>query len=229
MSAVPEQVGDVPAVRVILFDFDGVLVRGDSFSLFLRERARRQPWRATLLLALLPLAPLGAHRRGRRLLVHLAIRMLLLGMRAERYQALADSHARVRALRRGCFIRDAVSALRRHLLRGDRVVVVTGCEEYLARALLESIGLDGIELVASRLREGRLGLAPEVHNVGREKLRQLAARGIDPPWACAYSDAGVDLPMLAVAESAVLVNPDEVLRARMQAQLGERYAEADWG
>lgn len=228
MSAALERVAAAPGARVILFDFDGVLVRGDSFSLFLRERARRQPWRAALLLPLLPLAPLGAHQKGRRLLVRLAVRVLLLGMGSEHYQALAESHARVRALRRGCFIRDAVSAMRRHLLRGDRVVVVTGCEEYLARSLLESIGLDGIELVASRLREGRLGLVPEVHNVGSEKLRQLVARGINPPWACAYSNASVDLPMLAAAESAVLVNPSEILRMHMQAQLGERYAEADW-
>ncbi len=229
MSALQAEPAAAPAARIILFDFDGVLVRGDSFSLFLRERARRQPWRIALLPLLLPLVPAGMHRKGRHLLLRLAVGVMLLGMGEARYRALAESHARVRALRRGCFIRDAVSALRRHLLRGDRVLIVTGCEEHLARALLDAVGLDGIELVASRLRKGAFGMMSEVHNVGGEKLRQLALRGVRPPWACAYSDAGADLPMLASAESAVLVNPDAALRARMQAHLGERYAEADWG
>ena len=178
--------------RVVLFDFDGVLVRGDSFSGFLRARVRRQAWRLALLLPLLPALP------------------LLL-------------------LRRGFFVPDAVSALRRHLLRGDRVIVVTGCEEHLARALLQAVRLDGVELVASRLRGSWLGAAPAVHNVGREKLRQMEAHGVEPPFACVYSDADADLPMLLAAERAVLVNPGESLRARMQTRLGSRYAEVDWG
>lgn len=214
--------------RVVLFDFDGVLVRGDSFGTFLRTRLRRQPWRGLLLLPVLPLLPAALHQRGRVMLLHLGVRALLLGVGAARYRALAESHARVQALRRGCFQRDAVGALRRHLLRGDRVLVVTGCEEHLARALLEAVRLDGVELVASRLRTGRLGMAPLVHNVGREKLRQLAAHALEPPFSCAYSDARADLPMLLAAERAVLVNPDDALRARMQPLLAERYAEVHW-
>ncbi|WP_297922491.1 haloacid dehalogenase-like hydrolase [Metallibacterium sp.] len=214
--------------RVVLFDFDGVLVRGDSFSGFLHARVRRQAWRLALLLPLLPALPLLLRRRGRRVLLHGAVRLLLLGTSLSRYRALAESHARVQALRRGFFVPDAVSALRRHLLRGDRVIVVTGCEEHLARALLQAVRLDGVELVASRLRRSWLGAVPAVHNVGREKLRQMEAHGVEPPFACVYSDAGADLPMLLAAERAVLVNPGESLRARMQARLGSRYAEVEW-
>ncbi|WP_297925276.1 haloacid dehalogenase-like hydrolase [Metallibacterium sp.] len=215
--------------RVVLFDFDGVLVRGDSFSGFLRVRVRRQAWRLALLLPLLPALPLLLlRRRGRRILLHCTVRLLLLGTSLSRYRALAESHARVQALRRGFFVPDAVSALRRHLLRGDRVIVVTGCEEHLARALLQAVRLDGVELVASRLRRSWLGAVPAVHNVGREKLRQMEAHGVEPPFACVYSDAGADLPMLLAAERAVLVNPGESLRARMQARLGSRYAEVEW-
>ncbi len=216
------------APRVVLFDFDGVLVRGDSFGAFLGARVRRQPWRVLPLLVLLPAAPLALYRRGRRVLLRAAVHMLLLGTSLARYRALAESHARVRALRRGCFLRDAVSALRCHALRGDRVVVVTACEEHLARALLAAVRLEGVELVASRLRVGWLGVAPAVHNAGNEKLRQLAQRGFAAPYACAYSDAAADLPMLLAAERAVLVNPDAALRVRMRPLLGERYAEVEW-
>ena len=228
MSVAIETDVAVAAPRTVLFDFDGVLVRGDSFSHFLWRRFRLQPWRALLLLPTLPLAPLALHRRGRWWLVRWLVRVALLGLDQARYRALAESHARVQALRGGAFLRDAVSRLRRHLLRGDRVVIVTGCEEHLARALLDAVGLDGLELVASQLHPGMLGMKSGVHNVGAEKVRQLACHGIAPPWTCAYSDASADLPMLAAAEAAVLVNPDAALRARMQARLGERYAEVEW-
>ena len=41
--------------RVVLFDFDGVLICGDSFYLFMRERYRRSWWRGLLALLSTPL------------------------------------------------------------------------------------------------------------------------------------------------------------------------------
>ena len=222
------QQGKANEPRVVLFDIDGVLVRGDSFRLFLRMRLRRQPWRVVLLLTLLPAAPLVLYRTGRLVLVRWLVRMLLLGTNMPRYQALAESHARVLATRRGLFVRDAVSALRRHLLRGDRVVVVTGCEEHLARALLQAVRLDGVELVGSRLSAAWFGVALAVHNVGQEKTGQLRAGGVEPPYSCVYSDSAADLPVLVLAERAVLVNPSPDLRERLQSLLGEPYAEVEW-
>ena len=40
--------------RVALFDFDGVLLHGDAFELFIRSRYRRAWWRALLVLPCLP-------------------------------------------------------------------------------------------------------------------------------------------------------------------------------
>ncbi len=222
------QQGKAQEPRAVLFDFDGVLVRGDSFRLFLRMRVRHQPWRAMLLLILLPAAPLALYRAGRLVLSRWFVRVLLLGTSMPRYQALAESHARVLATRRGLFVRDAVSALRRHLLRGDRVVVVTGCEEHLARALLQAVRLDGVELVGSRLGAARFGVALVVHNVGQEKTGQLSAWGVEPPYACVYSDSAADIPVLLLAERAVLVNPNPDLRERLRSLLGEPYAEVEW-
>ena len=57
----PEQEAETPAgadavsPRVVLFDFDGVLIRGDSFYLFMRERYRRSWWRRLLALLSTPL------------------------------------------------------------------------------------------------------------------------------------------------------------------------------
>ena len=63
--------------------------------------------------------------------------------------------------------------IRTHLAAGDRVIVVTACEHTLARAVLDAIGLAGVELVASRIR----GPSLIVHNHGSTKMAQLAGRG----------------------------------------------------
>jgi phosphatidylglycerophosphatase C len=105
---------------------------------------------------------------------------------------------------------------------------VTGCEHALARAILDRLGLHDVELVASRFAHGPRGPRLVCRNVGREKLRQLAALGIGPAWDVAYSDSLVDLPMLGGAADAVLVNVDAVHFEKARAALGERARRVDW-
>jgi len=216
--------------RVVLFDFDGVIVRGDAFTKFVRERYARTWWRIVVVLPLLPVVVvLASTPAGRRWLLRAAVTWAFVGVGMQRYRALA--HAFGRALARDAhnnIIGAACTALKRHRLDGDRVVVVTGCEETLARAILDELGFDDIELVASRFAEGRFGLRVAVHNIRFEKAHQLALRGIRPPWDVVYSDSLRDLPILAAARSAVLVNPDRLTLARVSARLGRRLSVVEW-
>ncbi len=60
---------DALARRVALFDFDGVLVRGDAFSMWLRHRFATAWWLIIpLLLTALVVFPAASTSRGRRLL-----------------------------------------------------------------------------------------------------------------------------------------------------------------
>ena len=217
--------GQERARHVVLFDFDGVLVRGDAFARFVRRRLLRAWWRLPLLL---PYLPLAATRRGRRAAARAAVRLAWAGVDERAYRAQADAFGRALARDARHFSRAAFAALNRHRHAGDRVIVVTGCEHTLARAILDELGLGALELVASRLAKGRLGMRTVLHNVGREKLRQLEAMGVHPPWAAAYSDSLLDLPLLGGAERAVLVNGDSKRVKRAQAELGERVSCIDW-
>lgn len=225
MNAVPAQPGADPA-RVVLFDFDGVLVRGDTFAMFIRERYARAWWRKVLVLLLAPALLLLLPFSQRRVL-RVLVRVGLLGLGSGRYQALAQAFANDLVHRPRQFLREGVRALRRHLAAGDRVVVVTGCEETLARGVLTGLGVDGVELLASRLRDGRLGMRSDRHNVGRRKVEALAAHGIDA-WQVAYSDSSQDLPMLAVAAEAVLVNASPKLCKRVEKALGRSVTRVEW-
>ncbi len=214
------------ARRVVLFDFDGVLIRGDTFAMFMRERYTRARWRKGLVLLsslwLLLLASFS-RRRASRTLVHLG----LLGVNEARYRALAKTFAMALARQPGRFRREGLRALRQHQMAGDRIVIVTGCEESLVRCVLAELGVADVEVLASRLRAGRLGMRSDWHNVGQRKVELLARNGIDA-WQVAYSDSKQDLPMLSLATEAVLVNATPKLCKRVEKALGRSVMRVEW-
>ena len=214
---------------IVLFDFDGVLVHGDLFESFLRNRFRRQPWRLLLVLMLLPVVLLLLIvPTGRRLLIKLLVRLGLLGSRLAKLEAELEHWGRKRARLPGVVIRDGVLALRRHVANGDRVVVVTGCEQGLAHSLLDELALGDVEVIGSRLRDGWLGARSRVHSIGRRKITRLAEHGIHAPWAVAYSDSSRDTPMLKGATEAIMVNMDARSRKRIERRLGRKLTEVNW-
>ncbi|MFT3791083.1 MAG: haloacid dehalogenase-like hydrolase [Rudaea sp.] len=213
----------------MLFDFDGVLFKGDAFTAFMRERCSCQWWRVAiaspLLLAASPFTLIRKTRRhALRFLVHLA----WFGTPLPRYRRLAQDFGAALARDARRFSRPALDALNAHRHRGARVIVVTGCEETLARAALDGLGLREIELVASQFDAGRFGPRIAVHNVGLQKAHQLRLRGVRAPWDVAYGDSFADLDMLAAARSAVLVNPDRALLAKLSARLRTRLSIVEW-
>ncbi len=213
----------------VLFDFDGVLFKGDSFAAFMHDRCRRQWWRVVLASPLLLAAsPFVAVRRTRRRAMNFLVRLALLGYSMPAYRRLAEDFGAALARDARRFSRPALEALGAHRHQGARVIVVTGCEETLARALLDGLGLHDVELVASTLAPGRLGPRVDVHNIGFQKVHQLRLRGVRAPWDVAYGDSSADLDMLAAARSAILVNPDRALLVRLSSRLKRRLSIVEW-
>ncbi|WP_343227490.1 HAD family hydrolase [Rhodanobacter sp. DHB23] len=216
----------LPAPRVVLFDFDGVLLHGDAFGLFIRSRYRRSWWRRLLVLPCLPwlLLVLPFSRRlALRTLVHVA----LFGTGEQRYRAQAQACATELVQHSRRFNRDALRQLRRHQQAGDRVIVVTGCEQALVGGILGQLGLGDVELLASRLRPGWSGMRTGFHNIGANKLKALAAHGVRA-WQVAYTDSLMDVPMLKPAAEPVLVNGTPKLCKKMDAALGRVVGRVEW-
>ena len=212
--------------RVVLFDFDGVLIRGDSFALFVRSRYAGSTWRKGVALLASPLLLL-TWPLSRRLSLYILVRIALFGLREPRYRVVADAFAASLARRPKQFCRDGLNRLRRHQADGDRVIVVTGCEETLATGILRELGLAGVEVVASQLRPGWLGMRRRRHNVGRRKVQSLAEHGV-AAWQVAYGDSMHDVAMLKQAGEAVLVNGTPKLCKRVEKALGRTLTRVEW-
>jgi phosphatidylglycerophosphatase C len=215
-----------PGARVVLFDFDGVLIHGDAFHLFMRERCRSSLWRMPLALLCAPLLLLQWPFR-RRLPMRTMVRIALLGLGEKRYQAIAMGFAADLVRRPRQFCRDGLHALRRHQADGDRVIVVTGCEQHLVSGILQQLGLTNLEVLASRLQPGWFGMRMRHHNVGAHKLQALHEHGVGA-WRLAYGDSQHDIPMLKAATEAVLVNGTPKLCKKIERELGRVITRVDW-
>jgi len=227
-EAVPVDTAGAAAVlpRVVLFDFDGVLIHGDSFYLFMRERYRRSFWRPLLALLCAPLL-LAQLPFSRQLPMRALVRIALLGLGERRYQAAAGTFADTLARRPRQFCRDGLQALRRHQAQGDRVIVVTGCEHALVSGILQQLGLTNLEILASQLHPGFFGMRLLRHNVGGRKVQLLAQHGITA-WQVAYGDSMYDAPMLKAATEAVLVNGTPTLCKKIEKALGRAVTRVEW-
>jgi phosphatidylglycerophosphatase C len=222
----PAALPDAAAARVVLFDFDGVLMHGDAFALFARERyARSLGCRLIALLCapgLILLLPFSRNWPMR-----LLARIALLGMSERTYRRRAEEFAGLLVRRPRQFCRDGVRALRRHQAAGDRVIVVTGCEHHLVSSMLSQLGLSGLEVVASQLRPSWVGMRLLRHNVGARKVKSLAQCGVTA-WQLAYSDSLQDAPMLKPADEAVLVNGTPRLCKKVEKALGRAVTRVEW-
>jgi len=223
----PDNTGPVPGVRTVLFDFDGVIIRGDAFAAFVRARLRRSRWRACLAVLLaVPLLPTLPFTRWP--VARACVAAALAGLSVTAYRELACGFAAelVRQPRR--FHREALTRLRRHLAGGDRVIVVTGCETTLVHAIFDELGLPGQHILASHLKPSGWGMRVALHNIGQRKLESLAKAGVAPDWDVAYGDSAHDLPMLGKAREAVLVNPSPAWCKRVEQSLGRSVTRVHW-
>jgi len=211
--------------RVVLFDFDGVLLRGDCMGRVMRRLLFRSPLHRAAAVAVTPIAlPLMRATRTMRLGASLYFGIATAGDRDGAHVAAALEREVAEA--RGRWMEGACARLEEHRAAGDRVIVITGAPEPLARALLASRGFADVELFASEFTRGARGWRTGRHCFGPEKVRILAEAGIRA-CAVAYSDSDHDIPMLRLAERAVLVSPQPRARQNVVRALPE-VEHVDW-
>lgn len=203
--------------EVVVFDFDGTLVSGDSFFNFSVRYCLLRPVRLVLVLAVLPLIPLALARSRTA-----AGSVLLWAM-----TVLVPTRSYVRALRSfaarslpGRAHEETFAELRRQVEAGRRVVIATGSLPLLVRILLRARKVEGLRIVGSRLRRGWGALLVETHCTGRTKVEELRRwLGIES-WSSVYTDSFADRSLMRRAQLVTLVAPSARTLANARRLLG---------
>ena len=112
---------------------------------------------------------------------------------------------------------EAVEVIRKHRLKGGRVVLLSAASTFLCRPVVRHLKLDG--LVCTRLETKRKRLTGHLSGgycYGEEKLRRAAAYcracGFDLAESCYYGDSRSDIPVLERVGHPVCVNPGRRLK-----------------
>jgi phosphatidylglycerophosphatase C len=194
--------GDRPSV--VIFDFDGTLVRTDSFLDFSTRYCAARPGRLLMVGAMLPLAMLGA-LHSRETAGSMLLWAMTVGCPTRRFAMALARYARQALLDHA---NEAVFAeLTRHLERGDRVIIATGTMPIIVRGLLRARRLERVPVVGSRLRRRWGGLVAETHCTGKTKVTELRRRLGIVEWSSVYTDSYADRGLLIGASDVTLVGP----------------------
>ncbi|WP_374999952.1 HAD family hydrolase [Aeromicrobium sp. CTD01-1L150] len=201
--------------RAVVFDFDGVLIRGDSTVDFLRRRLRRAPWLLppiTFTAAGFALSDRHGPSRTRwseRVVGALGLGRSMHAVESELRELAHTLHADASRVPER-----ASDVLRDHVRRGDRVLVSSAGLEPFVRTWVSLLDEPNVTVAASTLVQRPWGVAMADHHYGARKLQKAAELDYMPPFDIVYSDSDADLPLLQNARQPVLVGPSErTLRA----------------
>lgn len=129
----------------------------------------------------------------------------------------------------------ALTVLREHLDLGHKVVIISATNNFVVSAIAERFGICDANVLATPLEvkneryTGKLTDKPnfkegKIYHLNKWLDKQQAA-GIVFDKTYAYSDSKNDIPLLAWADVAVCVSPDDALHAHA---LAHRWAVEDW-
>lgn len=208
-----------PSPVVALFDLDGTITRHDTLGPYVGGYLARHPWRALGLPLVVPtVARFAAGSADEGALKSAFIRHTLGGSTRG---ALEDwtTHFIKALVPRGLFA-DALTRIEAHRVAGDHLVLLSASTDLYVPKVGEALGFGRVICTGLTWADERLvGTLSTPNRRGEEKVRCLARLREQYPQVpvVAYGNTSEDLPHLAQAERAQLVNGSARARAEAQA------------
>lgn len=196
--------------NLVLFDFDDTLVYGDTGARMILQLGKQRIWPLFLSVIVSPIAlPLLLFSSStRRFGASIYLWLSTVGMSQKKIDDCLERLAKKIANQPGQYhIGKTWKHLYDHMNAGDKVVIVTGCWESLAKRIVDLMGIKNIKIIGSQQKRWMGGYISHSHCYGKNKLTHLSKAGFYPPWAFAYSDSFSDIHLLRHADTACLIKP----------------------
>jgi HAD superfamily hydrolase (TIGR01490 family) len=202
---------------IALFDLDGTLFAWDSQVLFRHFVLRREPWRIVFLpvfLIFLPLAGLLGDGGMKRIFLS-----YLWQIAPERLQKLSEEFA-VSLL--PTIYPELQDRLERHRVSGHYLILASASPEFYVKEIGRLLGFH--LTLGTQVELGHFFPDLENHKGSAKvaRLHQQLPSGFFKNGKLnhshGYTDSSADLPMLAVCDSATVVNPSATLTARAHSE-----------
>lgn len=206
--------------ELAVFDLDGTITRHDTLLPFMLGLLLRRPWRLPRLLAVVPALLHFVLDRDHGALKGRVIHHTLGGLPRALLQRWSTRFV-TRLLRTGVFA-EALEAIEAHRVRGDALLLMSASVDLYVPQIGRALGFERVICTQVRWHGERLdGRLASANCRDEEKRRCLAAvlAGDAPGHVTAYGNSAADLPHLALARRAYLVNAASVARRHPMPQL----------
>lgn len=199
---------------VALFDFDGTIVKGDSFREFLKFNLKNNGG----LIALFKLSWITFLRKLKIISLarakEKAINCFYSGDDAK-WKALVDGFANnVLSL---LLLNDAINRINWHKTKGHLIVIVSSAPNIYFDSLKKTLGFDNVLASDIGYANGKAVLS--FHCFGKDKvvkLKKVFKNDIDLSNSYAYSDHHSDIHLLKIVGNPIVVSPTKLLRAHAE-------------
>lgn len=207
--------------RFAFFDLDHTLIPHDTQLLFCNFVLRHEGWRRCYVLFFLPVLGLGLFRIVGTKGMKRVFLSYLWRMRRERLEAL------VAAFVDKVFMEEMHPELKeeieKHREAGRVLVLNSASPEFYVRAIGEKLGFDYAHGTRVVVEDGGMPLVPVIEGANNKceakipRMKAILPEGAGDEIvriadSYAYSDSAADLPLLALAEHPVMVDPNARLR-----------------
>lgn len=199
--------------RYALFDLDQTLLPHDTQALFCNYVLRREGWRRIYLLWFLPCLPFAAVRLLSLRTMKRLFFSYLVGMKRERLEGYVAGF--LESDFAAALYPAVVSEVERNRVEGRVLILNSASPEFYLQGIAEKLGFDHVIGTALEI-SATMPFLPVItgpNNKHGAKVTAMIERGLIPGDATmladswAYSDSSADLPLLELAENAVMIHP----------------------
>lgn len=215
--------------RLVVFDFDHTLFKGDTSGRMIHTLLKRNPIRALLALLASPLlGPMVGFKplRRRGISGYLWLATFASG---QTFDEVVYGHAaRMSSALAARLLPEGFEQLQRHIAEGDTVIIATGATPELIRQILPLANQSDLPVVGTKVTPWLGGYVVAEHCHAQHKMTMIRDAGFTDDVAVAYTDSHNDLPLLEAAKQPVAVNPKPKAEALFRQKFGDRLQVRRW-
>ncbi|AXI02647.1 haloacid dehalogenase-like hydrolase [Aquirhabdus parva] len=216
--------------KIVVFDLDKTLLAVDSTETWIREQIFGSPYRFAMGVVSAPLGLMLMHfPEKRKFGASIFLWIATVGLNeSQKMESIEQFNQRFHAgLTKSYWFKDGIAVLEEHIQNGHKVIIVTAAPKLLAEKLFEP-WKDEVAVIGSTVRALWGGWISDRLCRHSEKCNFLMENGFGVNWDFAYSDSEDDIPILAAAEKAYLINASRKTTKRVQRKIPSLIENLVW-
>ena len=191
-----------------VFDFDGTIISKDSYYEFTKQLIRNSVLRSFFTIFSLPIIiPLVCIPSTKKWGFNIPCFIATVGQKHSLFKLRHQFIEYFLEKADVTVYQDALKDLQWHREKGEQIVIISGCPNWLLHALVKAIGIENVKIIGSKQKLFLSGLLIQHHCFGANKINMARkANQQTSLWTTGYSDSSTDIPMLNLCKKAVLIN-----------------------